>query len=81
MTDTYVPYQRHANADWKLRTALDGGVYNTDVTHALLMDIRAELRKLNRVLECPNFQDIPHRLTAIEKNTRKPRRKRKVVRK
>lgn len=38
---------------------------------AVLMDIRDELQKLNRVFNCGNFLSLPHVVQGIEKNTRK----------
>ena len=42
---------------------------------AVLMDIRRELRTLNRLLGCANFNAIPHVLRNIEKNTKSRKRK------
>lgn len=65
---------RYKDVDWNL--PLD--IASWDRTHAaVLMDIRDELQTLNRLLGCPNFTMIPARLTSIERNTRKPVRKRK----
>lgn len=50
------------------------------VAIAALYDIRDELKQLNCTLNCTNFLDIPFKLDRIEKNTRKPR-KRKVAKK
>jgi hypothetical protein len=44
------------------------------VTVALLMDIRRELKQLNRVLACPNFTEIPKVLAQIRRNTTKNKR-------
>ena len=44
---------------------------------AVLMDIRDELKQLNRVFGCANFLNIPNELRKIEANTRK----RKAVKK
>ena len=41
---------------------------------ALLMDLRDELKKLNALLCCHNFIEIPHTLKAIKRNTAKKRR-------
>ncbi len=50
------------------------------ISIAVLMDIRDELQRLNRTLDCPNFQQIPHTLDAIRRNTAKKKPlKRKVV--
>lgn len=50
------------------------------VSVELLMDLRDELRVISRklkALERGNFIRIPHLLTGIENNTRKPKRKAK----
>lgn len=44
---------------------------------AVLMDIRREVRALNRLLSCSNFLGIPRTLRSIERNTKKPPRKKK----
>lgn len=53
----------------------DGGVTWDGAKLAVLMDIRDELKRMNAVLYCPNFTDIPRKLEAIRKNTTKPRAK------
>lgn len=65
---------RHGHQDWNLPTPI--GTW-TNVQVALLMDIRDELQRLNRLLNCPNFLSIPTSLRAIRKNTTKPQRKAK----
>lgn len=61
-----LPQDREGNAlDWK------------SVEIAILMDIRDELKRLNGVLHCPNFLAIPQKLDTIEKNVRKPKKRRK----
>jgi hypothetical protein len=69
------------NLDWLL-TDEGGRHYNSEApTHALLMDIRAELRAIRtalfplRHLDCNNFLLMPHTLKRIADNTTKPRRK------
>jgi hypothetical protein len=42
---------------------------------ALLMDLRDELKSLNRVLHCENFLRIPQKLDGIRRNTANKRRK------
>ena len=64
---------RHKNRDWDLPERLSWE--QTQV--ALLMDIRGELQKLNRLLNCPNFLHIPGTLRQIRVNTTKKRRKAK----
>lgn len=44
----------------------------------VLMDLRDELKKLNRVFECSNFLDIPRKLDRIDLNTKKAKRKKAV---
>lgn len=46
---------------------------------AALYDIRDELKRLNVLLHCANFLDVPRRLERIARNTAKPR-KRKATR-
>ena len=48
------------------------------VVVAVLMDIRRELKSLNRLLACDNFLSIPSTLRRIQRNTlrRKARRNR-----
>lgn len=42
----------------------------------VLMDIRAELRRLNALLHCGNFTAIPHILRDIKTAASRPRRRR-----
>lgn len=70
---------RHSNQDWSLPegTPNEGGgrTHSYDAIHsALLMDIRDELRTLNRVFACPNFIRIPRVLDAIRRNTAKKKK-------
>jgi len=46
---------------------------------AVLMDIRDELQRLNRLFYCSNFMQIPAKIDAIRKNTSKPNRKKKKL--
>lgn len=66
---------RYRDRDWNLPETL--GSYD-QVNAALLMDIRDELKTLNRLLRCPNFINIPSKLDAIRRNTAKPKRKKPV---
>lgn len=68
---------RHKDANWDLTDSvgLDGA------SLAVLMDIRDELKRLNKVLQCPNFIAVPRKLDDIEAelrqirlNTRKKKR-------
>lgn len=47
---------------------------------AVLMDIRDELKDLNRILHCQNFLEIPHTLRGIRKKLPAPKPRRKVRR-
>lgn len=40
-----------------------------------LAGIYSELKSLNKLLSCPNFIAIPHKLDAIRRNTTKRRKK------
>jgi len=64
---------RHKDEDWNLPERLIGW---DQVNAAILMDIRAELKRLNTLLHCGNFIRIPAVLDKINANTRKPKRKR-----
>ena len=56
------------NTEWNVRDA-DGSITWERAGIAVLMDIRRELRTLNRVLACPNFLEIPRTLRTIRTNT------------
>ena len=62
---------RHKDSVWILNETV---TYN-DCIVATLMDLRDELKHLNRLLDCPNFRELPHTLKKIEANTRKRRKK------
>ena len=65
---------RFKNVDWILPDAYgpEHNQHSWESIHtALLMDIRDELKALNRVLSCTGFLDIPRKLERIERNTRK----------
>lgn len=68
-----------ADIEWNLTPGrVAGGIsyYSDDqVTQAILMDIRRELKKLNSLLGCRNFTEIPTTLRAIRRNTTKPRKR------
>jgi len=68
MSDT-----RRRNLNWRIG---EGTVTGDQARLAVLMDIRDELQKLNRLLSCSNFTGIPDSLRAIRKNTNKPRKPR-----
>ncbi|BAQ16071.1 hypothetical protein [Methyloceanibacter caenitepidi] len=62
---------RKKNVNWDLPDKNSWDAANL----ALLMDIRDELQKLNALLACRNFTDIPTILRGIRTNTAKPRKK------
>lgn len=69
--------KRKKNANWNLNVNDDGSVPQMDAHLAVLMDIRDEMQRLNRLLHCSNFIGIPRELANITKNTRKPRKVRR----
>lgn len=57
---------RHENVNWNLPAGEGGaGTPWNAVFAALLMDLRDELQKLNRLLGCSNFLGIPQTLRDI----------------
>lgn len=62
------------NINWKLIKNSDGSFSQQDAALGVLMDIRYELKKLNALLDCQNFKNIPRKLDRISANTfkRKP---------
>ena len=71
---------RKRNTTWKLNVNDDGSVPQMDAQLSVLMDIRDEMLRLNRLLHCSNFVGIPRELANITKNTRKPRKVRRTRR-
>ncbi len=71
--------QRKKNLNWSV--ADDTGSTNSwaEVQVAVLMDIRDELQTLVRIFQCSNFQGLPWDVKKIIANTRKPKRKKAVV--
>lgn len=71
---------RHKDMNWCLPDGTknpDGGSTHQweSIRTALLMDIRDELKAINRVLNCSNFLTLPKVLADIKRNTTKPKRK------
>lgn len=67
---------RFKDSDWALPRSDSGHIDSWQLAQiAVLMDIRDELKQLNRVFACANFQNIPHVLGRISANTAKPKRK------
>lgn len=69
--------RRKKDVNWNAADA-DGSITWDRVPVAILMDIRDELKKLNALLHCHNFTDIPHKLERIKRNTAKKRKPRVV---
>lgn len=74
----WVSHSKVSGTEWNVLENDNGRYEHDQVMKALLMDIRAELKRLNSILRCPNFIAVPSKLDQIAKNTRK-RRKPKVV--
>lgn len=66
--------QRGKNWNWKPLDETGNAPNWERVGICVLLDIRDELQELNRVLRCPNFQDIPARLERIARSVARPRR-------
>lgn len=70
--------QRHKDGDWLLPTTADGRIESWQAVQiAVLMDLRDELKKLNSLLHCDNFRQVPALLRLIRANTAKPRKKKR----
>ena len=65
---------RFKDKDWNLPVDQDGNINAGHVEIAVLMDIRDELKRLNELLHCRNFINIPVTLSKIERNTTKKRK-------
>lgn len=71
--------RRQKDSQWQLNLNADGTVNTDNAQLAVLMDLRDELKKLNRVFECVNFLEIPQVLRTIARNTKPKVRARKVA--
>ena len=69
---------RHKDSRWIVSDSQDSSNVSSwdQIQCAILMDIRDELQRLNRLLHCGNFQAIPRHLSRIQLNTN---RKKKVA--
>ena len=65
------------NVDWALNQTLDGKFEEGQAKLGVLMDIRDELRKVNQLLSCRNFMNIPYKLDRISANTHRVKRKKR----
>jgi hypothetical protein len=59
---------RHRDRQWNVGETVNGWNWEQGKL-AVLMDIRDELKRLNGLLHCQNFIEIPYRLDAIRRNT------------
>lgn len=64
--------------EWTISPGIGGNYSYESAQLAVLMDIRDEMEKMNRLLHCHNAVDIPNILRRIDKNTKRPAPKRKV---
>ena len=71
---------RRANQNWIVTNNKGTSDISTweQLQLAVLMDLRDELQKLNRLLGCQNFIEIPTILREIRRNTTKKKRKKKL---
>lgn len=65
-------FERYKDNPWKVSEKS----YDS-ATLCVLMDIRDELKELNRTFNCTNFTEMPKVLRDIRQNTTKPRRPKK----
>lgn len=75
MSGEKAPRYRTRNIDWNVnltKGSMRGGEWGVSQEAAhlcVLMDIRDELQKLNRVFDCPSTREIPKILKTIRANT------------
>jgi len=74
----YEHYPARANTNFGITVNATGsgrwGCSREDAQLCVLMDIRAELQKLNALLHCQNFQQIPRTLKKIDARLGKTRK-------
>lgn len=68
---------RQKDGAWEIKTDAMGMFSWPQVTVAVLMDVRDELKRINSALYCPNALAIPEMLRQIKNNTKRRRAKRK----
>lgn len=78
----YVSYRSVANVDWQIFQS-DGATYSNDqVQLAVLLDIREQLKTLNRTLACYRVQQMADAMIELNKRAKAKgwplRRKRKA---
>lgn len=67
-----------ANGYWNTRNESNAAPTVEHCVLEVLMDIRRELSSVNRLLNCSNAVRIPHVLDQIQKNTKKPKRRKRT---
>lgn len=65
------------NRDWDVADET-GNITWECVAIAVQMDIRNELRRIRRTLDCTNFHAIPEIMRAIRRNTAKPKKRQAI---
>jgi hypothetical protein len=70
--------ERNKDAEWAVVKEADGRYSTPNAQICVLQDIRDELKRLNSLLHCKNFVEIPYILRSIRCNTAKPQLKRKA---
>jgi hypothetical protein len=78
-----LPASAKYRADWHLHSSdATGHIWQDDsIQIILLQEIRDELQRLNALLSCQNFVQMPHVLRAIQANTARPGRRRSPAKK
>lgn len=68
---------REKDANWEVTKGISDTYTYEQAQLCVLMDIRDELKRLNKLLHCHNFVSIPQVLKGIRRNTTKKKRKKK----
>lgn len=66
---------RNKDVEWRLNPLLNNKVSNGDAQLAVLMDLRDELKKINNLLHCQSFTDIPNILRQIRRKVPTPKKR------
>lgn len=72
----HYPDRKIRHQSWSVELSETGSVSQADAQLIVLMDIRDELQRLNRVVGCPNFLKIPTTLKAIQRKLPAKRKRR-----
>lgn len=68
-----IPARQKFGTEWNIWQQDDGTFYTDQIQLVLLMEIREELKTLNRLLNCRRFVGIPHTLSRIDRRLAKVR--------